>query len=153
MLDKRIPIKLVALGSGALALLTLLLLLALHLRMHEMESPSMEPLIHGRSGPTTTDGDCVLLWNWFKPDALRRGDLVAITFQVEGRPVRTIRRIQWIPGDVDPNSAAPDGLKNIPKNQFYVSALAPNSLDSRSFGLVPASRVTGKVIRIFHSRE
>lgn len=108
----------------------------------------MEPLIHGRSSPVASDGDQVLIWKSIKVGSLHRGDLVAINFEFEGRPIKTLRQIKYIPGDADPNNAA----AIIPADCFYVNASKTNALDSRSFGLVHASQIVGKVIKVFHSR-
>jgi hypothetical protein len=105
----------------------------------EMESPSMQPTIRGRSSPMAEGtGAMVLATRAFKKSALVSNDLVIVNLLVDGRRVRTVRRI----GALTTNSLSTP-------LQYWVVADSGTGIDSKTLGFIGADNIEAKVIHVF----
>jgi signal peptidase I len=148
-MPNKLPLYLII---GFIILLTLLVTLGLisQLRIFEMASPSMEPLIHGRTAPSSHDGDLVLVSKWINSDKLIKGDLVLVTFTNDNQNVKTFLMIEKCKGDYYVDPKKPSIPIRIPDNYFYLSGMNSNTIDSQYIGLFQSSQILGKVIKVFH---
>jgi signal peptidase I len=119
--------------------------------------------------PALCPGDRVLIWSWRTAlDDVRRGDMVVVAAPRSGAPL--VKRAVGLPGDVveirdallyvnqqlveEPavDHAAIDSLYygpvHVPTGQLLVLGDAREvSIDSRTFGPVPADRLLGTVVK------
>jgi signal peptidase I len=117
--------------------------------LFELESPSMEPLIHGSNLPKE-HGDTVFATKIFRRAALRTNDLVVVDLNVEGISVTTVRKITGCAGNhylADSNQ-----VSEIPKGYLYLSAESKAGYDSRQAGLFKIDQVRAKVLFIIHAK-
>ena len=109
--------------SAALIIFTLT-----QVRFFVMASPTMEPLVKGKSAES--DGSLCIIGT---PRNIKAGDLVTVVFQSAKGPAETIRRVHAI--------HTLDG-----RHMYEVSATQSNAIDSRHWGLLATDRITGKVL-------
>ena len=101
----------------------------------QMESPTMEPIIHEKSNSSSI-GDFILYRKHFKVSSLRSGDLVVVNLKTSYGNICTVRMI-------DNHSDSPSGF-------FYVVSVnqKKHGIDSSSLGAIPSSDIIGKVVHI-----
>jgi signal peptidase I len=111
---------------GSLALLSL--------RIEEMGSGSMEPLIQGAGSPPTREGDRLLILKRPFYSKIEKGHLVLVQLPAPADAI-TVRRISSV--------LMKDGAE-----EYILEAEAPDGLDSRHFGTVGADKILGHVLKI-----
>ena len=120
------------------------------LRLYEMGSGSMEPVIHGHVPSSPTSGDVVLISKLFDPQRLQKNDLVFVSFvTTNGMHVRTIRRVAGIARDSYLHPSKTNEVLQIPDGFVYLLAESTNGIDSRQLGLFRSSQIEGKVLHVF----
>jgi signal peptidase I len=129
------------------------LIVSYGLRVVEMSSPTMEPLVFGRSQPDRFDGDRLLITRRIRAERIHRGDLVVVEFPFWTNTVviGTVRRIAGVPGDTITNRTG--SVHFLAPGYFWVEAQQTNGLDSHAFGPIHQDNFYGRVIRVFHVRR
>lgn len=119
------------------------------IRFHEMASPSMEPLIHGRTVPNQRGGDLLLVMRQFSVIPLRQGDLLVIDFQVPGQRehVQTVRELAALPGQKYTDG---DGAVRELEAEHFWAVAKTNGIDSLAFGPIGRDQIVGRVLHVFH---
>jgi type IV secretory pathway protease TraF len=119
----------------AIACITVFALLAvLSLRIEEMGSGSMEPLIQGKGSPPGREGDRLLILKRPFYSKVEKGHLVLVELPAP-QIVITVRRVASV--------MMKDGIE-----EFVLEADAPDGLDSRHFGPVRPDKIFGRLLRI-----
>lgn len=119
------------------------------LKILEMGSPTMQPVIFGRSQPERPDGDRLLITTRIRPGSFRRGDLVVVQFPSWSGTgvVSTVRRITGLPGETVTDRSGSVHL--LAPDSFWVEAKQTNGLDSHAFGPIHRDSICGRVIHVF----
>ena len=118
--------------------------------LFELQSPSMEPIIHGSNLPHE-HGDIVFAATIFRRATLQTNDLVVVNLNVEGRPVTTVRKITGCAGDN--YLSISNEIIQIPKGYVYLSAQSKDGIVSRKLGLFRNDQVRAKVLYIIHRKS
>lgn len=123
------------------------------LRILEMDSPTMEPAVLGRSHPGRSDGDRLLITTRVRAGNIRCGDLVVVRFAswTGAGMTRTVRRVTGLPGDSITDRSG--SLHLLGPECFWLEAQQTNGLDSHAMGPVHRDSISGRVIGVFHVRR
>jgi signal peptidase I len=108
----------------------------------EVEGRSMEPTLWNGQRMLITKGF------WLFGDA-HRGDVVILRDADDPDSSLLVKRLMFEDGDPVPSELAPRGVPfRIPPGYvFVVGDNRMDSVDSRIFGVIPRSRIVGKVVR------
>src|SRR2546423_12565508 len=90
------------------------------LRVYQMASPSMEPVIRG-STVSSGGGEWVLTIKTHRTE-IKRNDLVVVAFIINGVRVRTVRRVAAAPGDVFASPTDGSRTTQLSNDFFYLVA-------------------------------
>lgn len=122
--------------AAAIALLGVAGWAGTRLRIAVVTGPSM--------APTFRDHDRVLVRRT-RASALRRGDVALVAMSTGPQTSWILKRVAALPGDAVPAGLA--GPRVPPGMLVLLGDNPPESIDSRDFGYVPASRLFGVAIR------
>ncbi|SRR6266446_4072727 len=125
-------------------------LLLWDVRVFEMRSPSMEPLIYAKSRESR--GDIIIASRLYVQEAIRINDLVLVKVSLNGVVSLTVRRVVGCPGSPY-SSSLPPYVNQIPKGYFCLAAESANGLDSRQHGLFAVGEIRGKVVHVIRARR